>query len=460
MALWLQTALFMIRVRTAFLVLALSLARSAHAVPLLQSQQFTAMDARPVTANSPGPLDAPPGERYLRLDADVLLLSAGRIRELLLRELGLPREGGGRIRLVLFMASKPDELIRMVSTLSPDGWDYEVDVPDQVEEQRFVRGIVSSLLLEIANRGQGPKTAELPIWMVEGLSTQVLAVGGPDLLVTAVPLGTMRRVVRETPLTVPGKPRESSLDYLRGARELLREGPKLNFTQLAYPRNEWLVRDKLKYYQAAAQLFVYELLHLPKGPSKLVSMLRSLPGCWNWETALLSAFTPDFGSILDVEKRWAVDLLAFVAHDPAQVWSKLLCLEHLNEVLSVAAQVRQAPDVLPERRTLTLQQVITNWTFAVQAPVLRQKVALLSAMRFNANREVVPLIDAYAASLASYLQKRFLAGKEPETRMQATYNASLVARDAIRELEALDQRRKAMRPEEELSVNSPTSPSR
>jgi hypothetical protein len=151
-------------------------------------------------------------------------------------------------------------------------------------------------------------------------------------------------------------------------------------------------------------------------------------------------------------------LLAFIARDPTEVWSRVSSLDKLDEVLSVSAQIRVTSDTLPQRKVLTLQQVITNWNFSVQVPVLQQKISLLAVLRYHAPQDFTPLIDGYESSLSAYLQKRFAAGRPPETRMQPTFNSVLAVDDVIKELAELDKRRKALRPEETLSVNSTTSP--
>src|SRR5690348_16598249 len=95
-------------------LIALLLAGASHAalpaVPLRHSQQFTVIDTR-----SPEsifvPLKSSSGAALIKLDADVLLLSAGRIKEALISELGLGPEHAGRIRLLLYKALTPNDLI-------------------------------------------------------------------------------------------------------------------------------------------------------------------------------------------------------------------------------------------------------------------------------------------------------------------------------------------------------------
>src|ERR1051326_2859728 len=120
--------------------------------------------------------------------------------------------------------------------------------------------------------------------------------------------------------------------------------------------------------------------------------------------------------MLDVEKKWSVDALAFIARDPSQIWSQVLCLDQLAQILSVPAQIRDRAESLPERKTLTLAQVLKIGSFSMQLPLIRQKLSLLQALRFHATKDVVPLIDDYYQTLAVYLQKRDLADRTPYNR--------------------------------------------
>lgn len=415
--------------------------------PLVRrSQQFTVIDARPTTARSPGQLKTASGVPLTRLDADVLLLCAERIRGSLVDELGLGSDRPGKITLALYLANRPDDLVGVAAGLSPGGWEYRVEIPDQIEPQKLVRGIIHPVLLEFANRGQGPRSAELPLWLVEGMTAHLMSLSGPDLVVGSVPLGSMRRVVRE----------QRGLDYLREDREILRAAGAPSFSELAYPKAEQLSGDRLKSYQAAAHLFVYELLRSPNGPANFVRMLRELPKCWNWEVALLRGFASEFQRMLDVEKKWAVAVLAFTARDAAQVWSRVLSLERLDQVLSVPARVRVAADQLPQRETATLQEVLSEWEGGAQMTILRQKLGQLQVLRYHSDPQLIPLIDSYYRALLTYMEKRIQAGRTSGTRMQAAPNATVAVREAIQELERLDKRRDAFRPEKVLSAESPT----
>lgn len=420
---------------------------SAPAAPVLppfrQSQQFTVIDARGSLPAS-NRLTALGGRNLIKLDIDVLLLTAERVREALLSELELPGEGAGKIRLALYPASRPDEWIGVEGRYSPGQWEYRVNIPDHIDATTLVRGIVHALLLEIANRYQGPRSAELPLWLVEGLTYRLFSVAGMDMVVNSVPLGSMKRIIRE----------RRGLDYLERARVLLRSGPLPTFSELAYPPVAHLRGDRLKTFQSAAELFVHQLLEMKNGEANLVAVLRHLPNCWNWETALLQGFSSEFRTMLDVEKRWSVDVLAFTAHDPSQVWTLVVCLDRLEDVLGTWAQVRLTANSVPMKKRVPLQEVISTWDYGRQAPVLRQKLPLLQSLRFHSPKHLAPIVDEYYRTIAEYLAKRDAAARTPETRMQLSISPILLAQDTVAELNDLDQRSAALRPENTLSAKS------
>src|SRR5207344_2352182 len=120
-----------------------------------------------------------------------------------------------------------------------------------------------------------------------------------------------------------------------------------------------------------------------------------------------------FQRMLDVEKKWSVDVVAFTARDPAQVLSKLRALEQLNTLLAVPAQVRVAADQIPERRTLSLPEVVAKWDYSSQRAVLRQRLGQLQMLRLTSAPDLVPLIDSYAHTISTYLSKLDQAGRDP-----------------------------------------------
>ena len=84
----------------------------------------------------------------------------------------------GRIFLALHPAASPDENVTIISTRFAGVWNYRVELPDVLSRTRLTRALTGAVLLELANRdNSGDRSAEIPAWLTEGLSQQLLAAG-------------------------------------------------------------------------------------------------------------------------------------------------------------------------------------------------------------------------------------------------------------------------------------------
>ncbi|MBI4657301.1 MAG: hypothetical protein HY735_00380 [Verrucomicrobia bacterium] len=415
--------------------------------PTRRAQNFVVQDLR-AAARPTANLKAGGEQPIVTLDLDVLALSAERIKRALCRELDVSPRGWGRIFLLLKGTSEADQDIVIVSTSYADGWQYRVEIPDQVGELKFIRGMVEVLLLELANRGQRPKSAEIPTWLNEGLSLQLKNWVGPDLILSSVSVGSMVRTIRDL----------RGLDTLREARTMLRALPAVTLTELGHPDLANLKGDHLKRYQSSAQLFVHELSRLPNGRGCLVNLLRELPSCWNWETAFLRSFHAYFPRLLDLEKWWMVTLTGFTGRDPTQVWSPEICLEKLDEILLIPAQVRLAPDVLPIRTYVTPQQIISEWDFPLQRVALEHLTSRLAALRVNCPLDIASLVERYRQTVQNYLQKRAEAYSISATRGQIAVSIRLLVRETLEQLDELYRQREALRRDQAAAAGSSIKP--
>ena len=404
------------------------------APPTRRTQNFIVQDLRgPAPASAI--LKTEEGKQMVKLDLDVLALSAERIKRALCAELDLAARGWGKIHLILVSATRTDQEIRFLAASFVDGWHYRVEIPDQLEDLKLVRGIVQALLLELANRGSGPKSAEIPVWLNEGLSLQLWNTMGPSLILQSVPSGWMLRSVRNV----------RGVDRLGEARSVLRSYAAATFVELGHPALETLNGDSLKRYQSSAQLFVEELCRLPNGRASLVNMLRELPTCWNWETALFRSFGQYFTRPLDVEKWWAVVLASFTGRDPTQVWPAEICFGKLDGILLMPVQVRLSRDVMPVLTYVTPQQIIADWDFASQKAALEQTLGQLGLLRFNCPLKVAALIERYRLTFQNYLQKKNEAKASSATKGLMMVSIPLLVRETIVRLDELYREREALR---------------
>ena len=86
---------------------------------------------------------------------------------------------------MLHPAQSTDETVTIVSRHSPDGWNYQVQLPDVVSRTRFARALTGVLLLELANRDAHARSAEIPAWLTDGLSQELLATAWQEIILSS-----------------------------------------------------------------------------------------------------------------------------------------------------------------------------------------------------------------------------------------------------------------------------------
>lgn len=389
------------------------------------SGQFIVQGRRPTPSDQilPGQTSS---DRVVQLDTDLLTVSCERIKQAVLRILDTPDNWRGRIKLELLRYATAIQDIRITSMLNADVWHYQVELPEQIEPEKLVRGIVRVLLLEMANRNAGTRSAELPLWLVEGLARYLLAEDIADLILRPQ-TGFALQFVKPDPL-LP-------------VRKHLSAHAPLSFTELSLPGSAQLAGENWRTYQLCSQLFLTDLLRMKDGRAALLDMLHQLPQHLNWQTAFLNAFRVQFPRMLEVEKWWAVNLANFTGRDPASTWPRSLSLQKIDEILHSPAEVSFTSQDLPERKSASLQQIVAERSLAQQQGLLRQKINQLYVLRFNVPPELASLVDNYRLTLESYLAKRERAGYEPAIKGQPLVRVNYLVEEVVRRLNELDRQR-------------------
>ena len=401
------------------------------------SGQFVVYDARPPSA-PPSRLTA--NTNLLEIEPALLVVSAERIKQALVKELDVTTPWRGRIQILLRPARGADDRVTILSERFRDGWNYRVDLPHQVERTRFIRALVQSLLLELANRNAGEKSAEIPVWLVEGLTQQLLGSREGEFLLP--PPRSAIGGVTTTPLVLETRNR----DPLAAARRILRNQSPLTVAELSWPTDAQLTDGIGAAYQASAQLFVAELLGLKDGPACVRAMLHELPGCYNWQTAFQRAFRAQFSGPLALEKWWSLQVVHFTRREPSQLWTVEESGQKLDRILHTSVAVRRTASELPARAEVTLQAILREWSMARQKAALRERLRDLELLQPRVAPEFAELVDNYRRVLTAYLKRRDLAEVNLPAPRQARLKVEQVVKDAVAQLDALDQRREALRP--------------
>jgi hypothetical protein len=371
----------------------------------------------------------------LRLEAPLLTISCERIKQTLGRELALSRPWRGKIFVTLYPATDSVDRITITSERFNDGWQYRVELPDQLERGRYVRLIVQVLLLEIANREASHRSAEIPLWLIEGFAERLLSSTDIDLLLPAqrpaadgVAFSLMNVTAR----------RENPLE---NAHLALCSGAALTFEQLSWPADDQAGEAGAAVLRSSAQVFVHELLRLKDGQACLQAMLAQLPEHYNWQFAFLRAFHRWFPTTLDVEKWWALRLVHFTGRELAQTWPLEESWEKLNQLVHPSVQLRVGTNELPLHTEVTLQMVIRQWDRANQTQTLQAKARELKAMRLRLAEDLAPLVDDYRLAIESYLDQRDKGLPWLKKRAQ-----NRVVAETLQRLDQLDDRLLMLRP--------------
>src|SRR6266487_5463144 len=163
----------------------------------------------------------------IELDPNRLAVTCERIKQALLRELTMADLWRGRVYLEINSAMSTNQAPIIFAKPYLDGWQYQVELARSIEKPKLVSGLVQVLLMEIANRNAGLRSAEIPLWLSEGLA-QVLVHGSEVDLVVPHPQRNFNLV------NLSWQARQAARrDPLGEARERLQTHAALSFAKLS-----------------------------------------------------------------------------------------------------------------------------------------------------------------------------------------------------------------------------------
>jgi len=415
--------------------------------PAVQSAsgQFAIFDQRTaVTRPLPDALGNP---RFVDLEPAFLTVSCERIKGALYTKLGLPNEWRGKIQVTIRPVRPGTDGVAIGVDRMRGNWQYQVSLPQRVERTLFVRTLVQVVLLEVANRSAVEHSAEVPFWLVEGLTQQLLASQAAELIL-APPVLSLRGVTIR-PTNIEQKENEQ----LAQARQALRNRPPLTIEELSWPKTMDSDRAAEEAYSGSAQLFVEQLLRLPNGPESLRRMLAGLGAAYNWQTAFLRAYHEQFPNQLALEKWWALQVVYFVGRDPTQRWTAAESWSKLDQALRLPVDIRRSLGDLPARADVTLQAVIRQWNLAQQTTILEAKVRELDLTRRRIAPEFMALTEDYRQALTKYLAQRREGWVKANLWFSGT-TPQKATTQVLRQLDALDAKRFALRPKSSENLSA------
>jgi len=401
------------------------------------SGQFVVLTT-PAAVRSPLASGLENDTNFVRLAPTLLPVSCERIKQLLWKELKTTSPWRGKIFLRLYPTGSADDPVTIESEQFRDGWQYRVSLPSLSQRERYVRAIVSVLLLEYANREARQRSAELPTWLVEGFTREILA--SKQLEIILPPPQTSDSGLRMTTLVMNTR----DANPLANAHAQLCTGSPLNFQQLSWPAGQQFIGDQGELYRSSAQLFVHQLLNLPEGAACMRTMLEQLPLFYNWQFAFLHAFREIFPQTVDVEKWWSLQLVHFTGRELSERWTAEESWQKLDESIRSAIQFRVGTNEQPLEADVTLQAIIRDWAPTRQMAALDSKMRELQMLRPRLVSELGPLVDEYCQVIAAYIQNLNHPGFALPFGKYA--NSRRTVNQVLLRLDDLDARRVLLRP--------------
>ncbi len=395
-------------------------------------------------ARAPGEMRHPPplleqekAEGLIVLTPELLAVSAERLKERVLEQLGARDRWRGRVSFFLDPSLGPG-VFSVASTRYTGGWRYRVSLAPKIRGDAWMRGCVGVLLLEMANRLSGQRSAEVPFWLIDGM---VAELRNSEILALAPSFSDRMPIPRQG--TFATRPFASRLqgDSLEPTRRWLSENAPADISELFFPSRELLHGDRREAFSHSSHFLYRRLLDLPAGRDCLLQFLSSLSGRINWQQAFIPAFRPHFERMLDVEKWWSVALSDLAYQAPVASWSRAESLACLERTLVLPALVGERRDRLAARADFNLRQVVRRWRWEDQEPALERVANRLRVLGVYADPEVGALVRDYQGALESYLDRRRQAASPAPGRMQVRILPERAIRQVLERLGSLEERR-------------------
>jgi hypothetical protein len=141
-----------------------------------------------------------------------------------------------------------------------------------------------------------------------------------------------------------------------------------------------------------------------------------------------------------------VTVAAFSGKNQFQMWTPEEAMTRLDQALRIEVEQPQSADAVPERTTVNLQTLITDWDFERQLPALNGVTRQLTSLRLNCPPDLSQLVDAYRTTLETYANKRG-GGPLAVARREPGFSLKLILRETRQRLDELDARREMWRKE-------------
>lgn len=385
-------------------------------------------------------------EPLLELEPQLVAVTAERLKRAFLDDLGTTDSHHDKVHVVLLNRARPEQPIGLVSAVHVDGFRYQLSLPVFLESSRLIKALAQSLLQEYANRG-ARRNAELPTWLVEGMSRHLLSSILPAPVANA-PVGGLQpgagfnvNQLGMRPMTIE----RLGYDRLGTTRPFFQTNLPLTIQDLSFNNLGQLNAFERARYESSAHLLVYQLLQLRGGPALMSEFIQALPNALNWQTAFFSVYRQYFRTPLDLEKWWMLGSVEIRSRQAREHWNTPVSLERLEWLLRTPTEFRVSSNAIPQKREITLQEILNSVDFGTQKNLLSQKIQQIFFLSVNLSPAVAPLAVAYEQTIESYLQRRALNDYQPGLKSDPEQRLEALIKGTVQALDNLDRARDEIR---------------
>jgi len=379
----------------------------------------------------------------IQLEPQLLAVTAESTKRAFLHEFGARDAYEGKIHIIILDLAPPGNPIGLVSRQNADGFTYQLGLPGQIEAARLHRALAQALLQEWANRGSR-RSAELPAWLIEGVTRQIAS--------SLMPATVLNR----QPVTIE----TLGFDRMSGTRAAMLSNAPLTIQELSFrqPQSE-TPAEKLR-YELCAHVLVSQLLRMNGGQARLGQFLRNLPHSLNWQTAFFQAFRGQFNGPLDLEKWWALTWVDFKGKEEREMWPLPLSLKRLESLLQTALERRGGTDAIPQSSNASLQELLTLTDFSGHREVVSIKMGSLALATLNLAPPAAELARSYHRALGEYLRSREPGQVQPGLKSNPEQRQQQVFKATLKTLDDLDRSRAKLQAKisEPVLQSSPVAP--
>jgi hypothetical protein len=387
-------------------------------------ESFSGQSGQFVVHSSPVPARQLPrlgNSALIQLEPEFVLVAAERTKRALCQELRIQDNFKDKIHISVLDRAPAGQRVAVVSQIHSDGFFYKVGFPAQIELIQMAKGLVQTVLLELANRGS-QRAAELPTWLVEGMTRQAFTAIQPAYVINSRP------ITFET----------AGYDRLGTTRGYFQTNAPLTIQELSFPNFSKFTPEERERFEGSSHLLVHRLLLVSGGPARMANFIQLLPRTLNWQTALFTAYKGHFDGPLQFEKWWMLNWLEFSMRRDHEYWPLERTLARLDSLLSTAMEVRTTTNNIPAFRDTPIQELLQSTDFNVQKELLGQKVQHLFFLSMNVPTEALPLWSAYQRAIDSYLQKRGLHDYQPALKSDPEQRLQALIKSTVKTLDELD----------------------